>query len=368
MVVKEDLRNALKELGLTETDIDQALAGKLAGSFGPLYANKYRAIPLDEFFYSYLVYKDPTTGAKTILDKQRLSTYWYVDNLNWQNSYIAPPSPPQNHFFAIYTRNSWKYPWGGVYAKLPALPLSGSGPFDLFGFEPGSGSEWGLIAYWMGGSKFYAHCDGGDKSMDLTSSLPSDYSTAVHRYMIKVNRPTAEFYIDGVLVAVAIRQGISFTSISGPPYAVFGTTMKGFDEAPAFIEFNYASVDKYRTDPIQFRAMDGDPLPPRAYPLYLAGSSTKFAGYSVASGSVTSHPVPTFGYAGKILYFMANQAGTLLIEVLTPTGNWRTYDTDTVLANTLWWYKMTGDAVLARLTFTPSTYPCTISEAGICLS
>jgi hypothetical protein len=341
----------------------QKLRDELAGSFGPLYTNKYRVIPLDELFYSVLLYKDPTTGAKTLLDKQCLSKYWNVQDPNWQNSYIAPPSPPQNYFLGLYTRNSWKYPWGGVYAKLPTLPITET--LWLFGFEPGPGSEWGLIGFYIT-SSLHVHCDGGDKSIGF--AMPPDYNTAFHRYMIKVNKNTAEFYIDTTLVAVAIRTGINFSTISGPPYTIFGTTRKGFDEAPAFIEFYYTNVDRYYLDPTQFRAMDGDPLPPRDYPLYLMGTNTKMAGYSISSESVTSHPIPIFGYPGKTLYFMANQAGTLLIEVLTQTENWRTYDTVSISANTLLVYTMAGEAVLARLTFTPSTYPATISEAECVLT
>jgi hypothetical protein len=279
----------------------------------------------------------------------------------WKNSYIRGPGV--DYHLSICTKNSWKYPWGGVIAKLPTLPIIGLFPF---GFEPGPGSEWGLISFGIASSKLYAYCDGN--SPDITYALPSDYDTAFHKYMIKVNRNTAEFYIDYNLVAVAIRGGINFTTISGPPYTIFGTTMKGFDEAPAFIEFHLTDVSKYYVDPSQFRAMSGDPLPPRGYQLYLAGSNTKLAGYSISSGSVTSHPVPVFGYKDKTFYFQANQAGTVLLEILTLSGNWRTYDSDTISANTLWWYKMTGDNVLARLTFTPSTYPATVSEAEMILN
>jgi hypothetical protein len=350
---------------ITEPVIKEALAEKLrselAGSFGPLYTNKYRIIPLDELFYSVLFYKDPSTGAKTLLDKQCLSKYWHVEDLNWQNSYIAPPSPPQNYCLQIYTRNSWKYPWGGVIAKLPNLSTV-TGYFFLFGFEPGPGGDWGIVDFMIRNGVFYADCQG--TWAGITSMLPSDYYTAYHRYSIKLNKSTVEYYIDDVLVAVGVR-GVSFTTINGPPYTVLGSynARVGFDEAPAFIELYYTSVSQYYTDPTQFRAMDGDPLPPRDYPLYLTGTNTKMAGYSISSGSVTSHPVPVFGYAMKTLYFQAGQAGTLSIEALTLTGNWRTYDSVSVSAGTLKVYPMAGDAVLARVTFTPSAYPCTVNDA-----
>jgi hypothetical protein len=109
-------------------------------------------------------------------------------------------------------------------------------------------------------------------------------------------------------------------------------------------------------------------LPPRNFELYVENSNTKWTGLSISSGSITSHPVPALGYVNKTIYFMANQAGTLNIEILTRSGNWRTYDSITISASVLLRYKMTGDAVLLRLTFTPSTYPCTVNEAEVNLN
>jgi hypothetical protein len=120
--------------------------------------------------------------------------------------------------------------------------------------------------------------------------------------------------------------------------------------------------------PYRFRVSDGKEIIPLNLPLYLGDSDTALAGYSISSGSVTSHPFPIFGYRDKTLFLQADQAGSINVEVYTLTGNWRTYDTDTVSANTLWRYKMTGDAVLARLTFTPTAYPCSIAEAEAVLN
>jgi hypothetical protein len=69
------------------------------------------------------------------------------------------------------------------------------------------------------------------------------------------------------------------------------------------------------------------------------------------------------GYYKKSIYFMANQAGSLDIQILTQGGNWRTYDTVSMSANTLMKYRIEDEVILARIVFTPSTYPATILEA-----
>jgi hypothetical protein len=183
-----------------------------------------------------------------------------------------------------------------------------------------------------------------------------------------VNKPNAEFYIDKTLIAVAIRTGISFAPISGPPYIIFGSDKRSFDEATAFIEFSNTDVDKYYLSPADFRVMSGDPLPPRAYLLYLTGTNTKLAGYSISSGSVISHPIPTYGYEKKTLYFMVNQPGTLEVQVYTISGNWRTYESISISANTLLIYSIDNVVVLTRVVFTPSTYPATILVAEMSMS
>jgi len=100
---------------------------------------------------------------------------------------------------------------------------------------------------------------------------------------------------------------------------------------------------------------------------FYAEDGTKFAGKTLSSGSVTSKAISVLGCDKKTIYFIADQSGTLAIQVLSPTGNWRTYDTASISANALATYTMTGSARLIRITFTPSSYPCTIGDAWIVL-
>jgi hypothetical protein len=60
---------------------------------------------------------------------------------------------------------------------------------------------------------------------------------------------------------------------------------------------------------------------------------------------------------------MTNQAGTLEIQEYLLSGSWRTYDSVSVSANTLLKYRIEDPVVLARIVFTPTTYPATILEA-----
>jgi len=92
-----------------------------------------------------------------------------------------------------------------------------------------------------------------------------------------------------------------------------------------------------------------------------------YAPATLTTGSRVSLPLMLLGYSSKTFHFQSDQAGTLLIEVYTLTGNWRTYDSLSVVADTLLSYVMTGNAVLARITFTPTAYPATISDAEVVL-
>jgi hypothetical protein len=125
------------------------------------------------------------------------------------------------------------------------------------------------------------------------------------------------------------------------------------------------------TSPFRFRVSDGHEVLPLRLPLYEENTSNLFAGKSVSSGTLVSHPFPVFGYAGKTIIFRADTASAtsgLVIETLTKSGNWRTYDVVTYSANTDFFYTLTGNLVLARLKYTPATYPASVAEGEVILS
>jgi hypothetical protein len=111
------------------------------------------------------------------------------------------------------------------------------------------------------------------------------------------------------------------------------------------------------------RITEGKEVIPLVLNLYVQNSDTRLRGYSISSDNVTSHPVPTWGYEKKVIHFMSDQAGTLEVQAYHLSGSWRTYDSVSVPANTLVKYRIEDPVVLARVVFTPSTYPATILEA-----
>jgi len=239
------------------------------------------------------------------------------------------------------------------------------------GLESWMGMWSALASYRWYDNKLYIQARSGADfpiEMDITNVAPPDFTSVEHRYVIKLNRMNAEFWIDDRLRAVVLHGAMNISPISGPPYYVAGFRTPINAHLPLFLEI----VDDTREGnitldlkPGEITVLSGDPTPPRVWPLYLPGQDTLMAGYS-ASGTVTSHPVPVFGYKVKTWLFRAEQGGTVRLETLTRSGNWRTYDEDTgYSANENWKYIMEGQAVLARLVYEPSTTPSTIAEAEV---
>jgi hypothetical protein len=310
----------------------------------------------------------------------------------WKQVDYAPPFegtftlPKDKRGVSVYSRRAFKYPQLYVYAKLPSLSLIGN-ETELnyyLGLEHGSATYNGRANFFIYTSATYinrlrAHAGStnGVATMTIDVAKPSDFNTAYHSYRVVLTSNLALFFIDGRLRAVAVQclQG-GYVNVKDNvlPYAValippMPSSLTAFAEILAVNRTRVAPSDfAAPLSPYRFRVSDGKEIIPLSLPLYLEDNDTALAGYSISSGSVTSHPIPIFGYRDKTLFLQANQAGSVSVEVYTLAGNWRTYDSDTVSANTLWWYKMTGDAVLARLTFTPTTYPCSITEAEVVLN
>jgi hypothetical protein len=283
---------------------------------------------------------------------------------------------PADGLVEIVSKYPLDYPELNVYTKLPSLSVVKVGYGLWFAFEHGTehtGGLTGLFYRWNGSAEelraYHAAYPYSDRYVDLTNLLPSNYKTAPHLYSVRVHRGFAEFLIDHQLVGIAV-SAQSYQTIAGPPYGILVSDVAPSTKMRVVIELASGpgggafSLD---ANAYYLSVYEGEAAPPRVFRLYQTGTSNPLAGLSLSSGSVSSHPIPTFGYAGKTIYFMADTGGTLLIEVLTQTGNWRTYDSVSVSANTLTPYVMSGDAVLARVTYTPSAYPATISEAEVVL-
>ena len=302
----------------------------------------------------------------------RASDYWTQDEYIYPYAgYVTCPS--NLHAVAIYSKRAFRYPSLSVRAILPNLTTYVS-PFArvYIGVENGAAGGNGLASFRLRRpAEFIAYLSNfvTTRLVDISSLLPADYDTVRHNYTIELTKSMAVFYVDGVVAAYGlITPNSFFAAIAPPPYGLFSIETPISPAQTAFMEvvgFG-EGITQLGVAPYDFRVSDGDPLPPRVIRLYDAGTTDLFAGLTIAVGSETSHPFPIFGYDSTV-HFQATTAGTLTIQVLTQTNNWRTYASPAVAANTLLSSIIGGQGVLARVTFTPTAFPSTISEAEVVL-
>jgi len=142
---------------------------------------------------------------------------------------------------------------------------------------------------------------------------------------------------------------------NNPPYALWSDAAINISSMPAFIEAGLPQATELNmafSPYTGFMAEDGIPLPARQYSLYTENTSTKWSGLTTGA-SLTSHPIPVWGYPAKTLLFQADAAGELRIQVYAG-GGWRTIDTKTLVANALYQYNLTVEVTIARCTYNPA--------------
>jgi len=272
------------------------------------------------------------------------------------------------------TRVTFKYPYAQLRTKMPTLDYDDQG-IDI-GFENGVVRGTGTFQVFYrriaGVSRFgfYAACGQGYVSSYIDWLKPADIETKMYDYGFLIHRNRMEFHFDGRRRAVVLHSiGGATVDISGPPYhlAVLPARVSPYMVFSIEVEGRQLSDLIFPLNPLEVYIADGEENPSEVFRFYETGTDNLLAGMTITSGSVTSHPFPIFGFGGKTIYFQANQAGTLDIEVLMQTGNWRNYASEPVSANTLLLYLMAGEGLLARVTFTPTAYPAVISEAEVVL-
>jgi hypothetical protein len=304
----------------------------------------------------------------------------------WRQVDYKPPFegtlvlPRDKQGVAIYTRRAFKYPILNVYAKLPSLSLVGDETYTQFwlGFEQGSGFYNGIFALNLVTTttdtnrlRLVAGLRHNHVYIVADAVKPGDFDTEYHNYRFMVTKNLCLFFIDKALRGVAVQalEGDPRVIKSNVPPYVIAIIPPLPSRLPALLELYTDRRTEAPADviapisPYAFRVAEGKEIIPLDLDLYLENSDTKLRGYSISSGSVVSHPVPMWGYERKTVYFMADQAGTLVIQTYHLNWSWRTYDSVSVSANTLLKYRIEDPAVLARVVFTPSTYPATVLEA-----
>jgi hypothetical protein len=325
-----------------------------------------------------------TIGLDGAQGLAKASDYW--KQVDYKSPFEGVLTLPRDRgIVGLYSRRAFIHPQLTAWVKLPYLSPVGNETIMMYflGFENGSEYFNGIASFCLTTSpslgsnilRVAVGPLGGYIFLSINAVKPADFNTAYHVYRVVSARDMVFFIIDDRIRCVAVKclqGGYVKVKENTPPYSIVLTPPMS-SSLTALIEINTNRSLEAPSDfavpisPYCFRVSDGEETIPLSLPLYLENSDTALAGYSISSGSVTSHPIPVFGYRDKTLFLQASQSGSVSIEVYTLAGNWRTYDSDTVSANTLWRYKMTGDAVLARLTFTPTTYPCTVSDAGVSL-
>jgi len=302
----------------------------------------------------------------------RASEFWkQIEYKSPFGGYLVCPA--DKWAVSLYGKRSVPYGVLTVRAKMPSLTKDGQSVYFGFecGSEAGTGQAYFLYRRVAGVEEMRAVIGGflgiGGQNPDITTLLPADYKTVEHTYSIVVMKHLVEWYIDETLAAVSLncpRLAIPVTAWNPPPYGI-GRTIGLMSQSitPLLEVTGHADELRFELSPYNFRVTQGDPLPPRVWRLYKSGSSDLLADQTISAGSITSHPIPLIGYDEKTFYFRASQAGTLDIEVLTLTNNWRTYDSVSVSADILLSYTMLGNVILARVTYTPTSYPATVSES-----
>lgn len=279
----------------------------------------------------------------------------------WTNTLRVPTGGGS---IAIYSRKAFSYPMLGFRMILPGIAANA----DLWvGFERGGAAPiTGIPLIALLDANTGTYFNGFEASPHIEDILPANAYTALNRYTLKVNKCSAELFVDYDLIAVLLAGVPEALPVweNNPPYALASGKAILPKSLPTLLETH--TETQISSEGNSFIAADGDPLPPRQYALYNENTATKWTGLATAGALQTSHPVPVWGYTNKSLYFMADGAGTLTVQIYSG-GGWRTIATPAVAANTLVVYALASETPIARCTYDPSNND-TITLAEWCLS
>ena len=296
---------------------------------------------LNDFFNGRITKHD--TGETSKID---VDDYCSPDGIKCPSGYTD---------LEIYSRKKWKYPFASFYLVYPTLETNQG---TDFGLSSGEGSH-ASAEFRTDGTKALIWLDiYWDTGAEITNLLPANYATVRHTYQIKVNKSHVLFFVDYEVIGVLLfnlPESIP-TWENNLPYVLKGYKMPFPAELGVMFEVEKGDASEATLDCNLFSsavlAYDGDPLPPRQYAIYTENSSTKWAG-STFSDTITSHPVPVWGYPKKCFLFQSNAAGTIAIEVYAG-GGWREVVSETVTTNELWDYVLNLEVPIARMKYTPA--------------
>ena len=301
-----------------------------------------------------------TSGNK----RADLDEYWTSAGLT-----VGPGS-----ILSAYTRSFFDYPALMVRCKLlPPDPDFSS----HFGFQAGDDAGVGifqLATEWMfSGYNLYLGTFANTAQIDVENLLPANCTTALHNYILKLNKYNGELWVDGVLKAI-ILQGLSkeLPSWNDGPYGLNGAVGPTASSMPALVELNpKTGTYTFECDITKnyFAVSDGDPTPPRQFFLYTENTTTKWSDLTVeADTTLVSHPIPIWGYPKKTLMWMGTgSTSSATIEVYIQ-GAWRDSGIALPIDGTLATMDIPFDAPIVRIKITGGSGGGTINVAEIYLS
>ncbi len=268
-----------------------------------------------------------------------------------------------------YSKKAWSYPALAFECIWPTL--GSPNLCALVKLEEGPRGRLSRHGLDMITNHFSISAGAGDQRVriDIENLLPADYNTATHLYGLKLNKCNLEAFIDDKLA------GVVLMGLPEPipvwenclPYAVGSSastllamkSLIGIHLEPTGAMPSYTLGIRWGID--QVVCNDGDPLPPRQYVLYSENTATKWNGITTST-TVTSHPLPIWGYKNKTLHLQSNASGVVDVQIYVG-GGWRTLTNLNLVANELTTYSITIDAPIARCVYVPiGTDTITVAE------
>lgn len=278
----------------------------------------------------------------------KLSDYWTLHTL-------------QHGFWGFFSKRHFQYGWFYLRAQLATMGATR----QLFGLEGGPGLP--PTACWLDIHAANAYFNAGPHgpALDVTMHLPANYDTAENKYMIKVNQNNLLLWINGRLRAIhllGIQQEADIPVWDAVAPYCLGGNLQGAAAGPLFVGMEGADYIEWKVYPNTPVAFDGTPILPLTLALYTESAETIWDDLVINAGSVTSHPIPIGGYDKKTIFFRANGAGNLDVQVYLINA-WRTVSDIAIIADTLDIEVFDFESPIVRYVFTPTAYPTTITEA-----
>ncbi len=279
---------------------------------------------------------------------------------------------------ALYSKRAFKY---GAYVFWLRFPDPSTDPTffrSWVGGETSGGFPGGITTFFFeagaGVLNTYLYTSAINRVFStpiVNSLLPINPTADQYLYLVKVNRASVEYWVQGSLVGIVqfVPGSNTYDVRTTAPYYLgqLGGAVPAYQ--PCLMEYA-CSAQQYigSISNIQLANIsitDGDPAPPRTLFLYTNG--VNWEGTAV-NPNITSDRVPIAGYDKKQIMFLATGNGTLEIYVDYGDNALDRYDSVSVSANTLLSYLTEVEAPWLALKYTPTTPPANIIRAKVLMS